>query len=87
MDIRRIIGRNLQRIRLERRLSQEELAFEADIDRTYMSGLERGVRNPTALVLDQLARALHVTICDIVSATPDRGPLPRNLPRGRRTRT
>jgi transcriptional regulator with XRE-family HTH domain len=86
MDIRRLVGRNLRRLRLERGISQEELAFQADIDRTYVSGLERGVRNPTVLVLDRLARVLDVTVCDIVVAVPERGAQPRNLRRGRRLR-
>lgn len=85
MDIRKLVGRNLRRLRLARGISQEELAFQAGIDRTYMSGLERGVRNPTVLVLDRLAQALNVTIGDIVAAALERGTPPRNLPRGRRS--
>lgn len=86
MDIRKHVGWNLRRLRLVRGISQEELAFQAGVDRTYMSGIERGVRNPTVLVLDQLAQALNVTIGDIVAAAPERGTPPRNLPRGRRLR-
>lgn len=58
MDIRRLLGRNVQRLREERGLSQEELAFEAGVHRTYLSGVERGVRNPTIGVLEKLARGL-----------------------------
>ena len=43
-------------------LSQEALAAEADLDRTYVSGLERGVGNPTVAVLDRLSRVLGVHI-------------------------
>ena len=42
-------------------LSQEEFAFECEMDRTYISGIERGVRNPTVKTLIQLARALNTT--------------------------
>ena len=60
MDLRRLVGLNVQRIRRERGLSQEELAFESDLHRTYISGVERGVRNPTLLVLQKIADALRV---------------------------
>jgi transcriptional regulator with XRE-family HTH domain len=61
MDLRKLVGRNVRRLREERGLSQEKLAFEADLHRTYISGVERGARNPTVLVLGQLAKALKVT--------------------------
>jgi transcriptional regulator with XRE-family HTH domain len=60
MDIRRQVGLNVRHIRQERGWSQEDLAFEAGLDRTYISGVERGVRNPTVLVLSELAQALKV---------------------------
>lgn len=83
MDIRKQIGRNVRRLRLARRLSQETLALEADIDRTYMSGIERGVANPSAVLLSRLAKVLKVTIGDLVAAVPDKEPVLKNLPRGR----
>jgi len=50
MDIRRQVGRNVQRIRKAAGLSQEDLAFECGLHRTYISGVERGIRKPgTAL--------------------------------------
>jgi len=39
-------------------ISQEELGFRADLDRTYVSGIERGVRNPTLKIIGRLAKAL-----------------------------
>ena len=60
MDIRRRVGINVRRFRKERDLSQEALAFECGLHRTYISGVERGVRNPTVTVLDKIARALTV---------------------------
>ena len=60
MDIRRRLARNLIRLRTEKGWSQEELADEAGLHRTYISGIERCVRNPTVLILDRLARALKV---------------------------
>jgi transcriptional regulator with XRE-family HTH domain len=83
MDIRKQIGRNVRRLRLDRRLSQEILARDADIDRTYMSGIERGVANPSAVLLSRMAKVLKVTVGDLVAAVPDKEPAPKNLPRGR----
>lgn len=60
MDIRRTLAKNLKKAREDRDLSQEELAFEANIHRTYISGVERGVRNPTVTVLAKIAKALKV---------------------------
>ncbi len=60
MDVRQRVGLNLKKFRLERGLSQEALAFECGLHRTYISGVERGVRNPTVLVLEQIAMALKV---------------------------
>lgn len=60
MDIRKRVGANLKRLRSEMGLSQEAFADVADLHRTYISGLERGVRNPTITVLEKIAKALKV---------------------------
>lgn len=60
MDIRKQLGLNVQRIRREKGLSQEELAFQSGLHRTYVSGVERGVRNPTVVVIQKFAGALGV---------------------------
>jgi transcriptional regulator with XRE-family HTH domain len=57
-DVRKTVGRNVRRLREEAGLSQEKLALEADLDRTYVSGVERGVRNPTVTVVARIAKAL-----------------------------
>jgi transcriptional regulator with XRE-family HTH domain len=61
MDIRKQVGINVRRLRERRDLSQEELGFEAELHRTYISGVERGVRNPTVTVVAKIAKALGVT--------------------------
>ena len=66
MDAKQQVGRNIQRIRKERGFSQEGLAFECGLHRTYISGVERGVRNPTVVVLDKIARALKVPATALV---------------------
>ncbi len=72
MDIRKQVGRNVRRIRRERNWSQEELAFESGLHRTYISGVERGVRNPTVLVLQEIATALDVPAAQLLEETPRR---------------
>ena len=58
----RKIGDRVRQARLGRGLSQEELAHRAGLDRSYMSGIERGVRNITVLKLQAVARALKVEL-------------------------
>jgi transcriptional regulator with XRE-family HTH domain len=57
-DWRRIVGANVRRLRTKRGLSQEQLAFDAEIHLTYLGGIERGTRNPSLLVLVRIAKAL-----------------------------
>ena len=61
-DWRSIFGRNVRRLRQQRGLTQEKLAFEAEIDLTYMGGIERGKRNPSLLVMARIAEALSVPL-------------------------
>ena len=68
MDVRERVGLNLQRLRREKGLSQEELADRADIHQTYLSGVERGKRNPTITVLQRIAAALGTDIEDLVKS-------------------
>ncbi len=67
MEIRARIGRNLRQIREEKGYSQEDLAFRSGLHRTYVSGVERGIRNPTVTVLEKLANALEVPMADLVA--------------------
>ena len=60
MDVRRRVGLNVKKYRNERGLSQEELAFESGLHRTYVSGVERGVRNPTVVIIEKIAVALNI---------------------------
>jgi len=83
MDIRRQVGLNVQRFRRERGLSQEGLAFEAEIHRTYISGVERGVRNITITVVAKIAAALKVMPHQLLAPLP-KG-TDRTDPKGRKT--
>lgn len=60
MDIRRQVGLNIKRLRTAKGWSQEELAFRAELHRTYISGIERGVRNPTVTIIARIATTLEV---------------------------
>ena len=68
MDVRVLVGRNVRHYRKAAGISQEELAHRARLDRTYVSGVERGVRNPTVLVLQDLAGALGVGPAELLKA-------------------
>ena len=84
MKVQALVARNLRRLRVLRKLSQENLAVDAQIDRTYVSRLERGLENPTVAVLERLADALDAKIGDFF-AVPAPGEKPvKPLPGGRR---
>jgi transcriptional regulator with XRE-family HTH domain len=61
-DVRRMVGRNLRRLRLAAGLTQALLAERMGVDRAYVSGLESGQRNPTILSLWHAAEALNVEV-------------------------
>lgn len=60
MDLVELLGANVRRLRKSRGMSQEELALEAGMKRSYLSDLERGTRNPSVRALGRLAEALQV---------------------------
>ncbi len=61
MDIQTRLGQNLRRLRGEKGWSQEDYADRAGIHRTYVSDIERGMRNPTITVVEKLAKPLGVS--------------------------
>jgi transcriptional regulator with XRE-family HTH domain len=66
MDIREVLARNLRKYRRDKGFSQEELAHRAEIDRTYISSLERCVYAASIDVVDRLARVLGVDAADLL---------------------
>jgi len=66
-DWRIIVGGNVRRIRQQRRMTQEKLAFEAELDLTYIGGIERGKRNPSLLAMARIAEALSVPLAKLLS--------------------
>ena len=71
MDMRKLIGRNVRRIRCALGLTQEQFAERSGFSQQYISDLERGRRNPTIVSLFELAQALDSTPVELVS--PDCG--------------
>lgn len=67
MQIRAVFAENLRRARRAIGLSQEELAYRAEIDRTYISALERGVYSATIDIVDRLAVSLGVEAADLLA--------------------
>jgi transcriptional regulator with XRE-family HTH domain len=61
-DWRAIFGNSVRRLRRQQGMTQEELAFEAEIDLTYMGGIERWKRNPSLFVMARIAKALSVPL-------------------------
>lgn len=60
MDIRVRFGKNVRALREKSGFSQEEFADKAGVHRTYQSGIERGIRAPTIVVVERIAKALGV---------------------------
>lgn len=87
MKAQALVARNLRKIRVRRGLSQESLAVDAEVDRTYVSRLERGLENPTVAVLERLAGALSIAIPDFFRVpVPGEAP-PKPLRGGRRPKS
>lgn len=66
-DLLETFGQAVRQVREEKGWSQERLAAEAGLDRTYVSGLERGRRNPALATQKRIAVALEVTLGSLVS--------------------
>lgn len=66
MDMRKLVGRNFARLRRKKGFTQEEVEARSGFSQQYLSGLERGRRNPTVITLYELAQALGVSAVDLV---------------------
>ena len=85
MKGRALVAWNLRRIRVEKGLSQEKLAFDTGVDRAYVGGLERKEENPTVDLLDKLAERLGVPLGEFfIEPSPGAKP-PKPLRAGRRS--
>jgi transcriptional regulator with XRE-family HTH domain len=84
MNGRALVAWNLRRIRVKRGLSQERLAYDAEVDRSYVGGLERREENPTVDVLDRLAKTLSVPLSEFFKRPAKNASPPKPLRGGRR---
>lgn len=66
MDMRRLVGRNVKRLREKKGLTQEKLAEISGFSQQYISGLEQGRRNPTVVTLYELSIALGTNHVELV---------------------
>jgi len=66
MDMRKLVGRNVKRFRQEKGWTQEKFAEKSGFPQQYISGLERGQRNPTIVTVYELAQALGVSHLDLL---------------------
>jgi len=64
-DITVRFGRRVRELRLRARLSQEEFAAQCDLDRTYISGIERGVRNVALRNIERIAKTLRISLAEL----------------------
>lgn len=66
MNICKTVGTNIKKLRQSKKMSQEELAFNAGIDRSYLSEIENGYKNVGIAVLELIATGLDVSVADLV---------------------
>ena len=82
MDVQKLVAHNLRRLRLQKRMSQEDLAEEAGIARSYAWKLETGEVNPTLDTLDRVAQALGGHARDLLAPPLAKEKPPKALPKG-----
>lgn len=70
MDMRRLVGSDFKRLRMQRGLTQEQAAELSGFSQQYISGLEAGRRNPTVVTVFELAHALGVTRMELLRPEP-----------------
>ena len=72
MDIRVVFGNNVRRFRLGKGISQESLAHQAEIDRTYLPSIEKGQRNVSLVVANRIANALDIDLCELIKTNGEK---------------
>lgn len=87
MDARSRIAKNLRRLRTDRQISQEHLAVDSNVDRTYISGIENGSFNPSIDILERLATALSADIVELFVPLDGNEPASPGLRAGRKPKS
>jgi transcriptional regulator with XRE-family HTH domain len=75
MDLREVFAGNLRRLRHAKGMSQDDLAYEAGVSRSYLSQLEKGAFYASLKIVDKLAVALEVEPAELLKIAPVRAPL------------
>ncbi|TPM21726.1 helix-turn-helix transcriptional regulator [Mesorhizobium sp. B2-3-5] len=84
MEVQSLVAWNLRRLRVERGISQDDLALTAGVERAYVGYLERGARNPTIVTLSKLADALSIHISQLFREPVEGENVPTTLKAGRK---
>ena len=72
MDVVQLLGANVRHYRKLKGMTQEQLALDAEMERSYVSDLERGTRNPSVVALGRLADALDIAPCKLLELQSDK---------------
>jgi transcriptional regulator with XRE-family HTH domain len=68
MDIKQKVGQRIRELRKQLELSQEGLAYKAEVDRTYVTDVENGRRNVSLEILERLIKALEVSVTEFFNS-------------------
>lgn len=68
-ELNAFLGKRIRELRLQRHMSQEELAFAAGLNPTHLSEIERGIQNPTVDTISGLASALNISIVTLFDSS------------------
>ncbi len=87
MRAAKLLAWNLRRLRVAKKLSQESLAVDAEVDVSYLSQLENGSENPSIGLVERLAGALGASFVDMFKAPAKNERAPKPLPKGRKRKS
>tara|TARA_B110000908_G_C10181706_1_gene416026 strand:+ start:70 stop:300 length:231 start_codon:yes stop_codon:yes gene_type:complete len=73
MNLQRKFGLVIKKLRLEKELSQESLANQSDIDRTYISDIEKGERNISLKIIERLSETLQISLSELFNKIEEYG--------------
>lgn len=69
MDVKIKVGQRIKELREKSKFSQKDLAYAADLDRSYIASIENGKRNVSIVNIEKISTALHITIGDFFKST------------------
>ncbi len=84
MEVRALVATNIRRLRVERGISQDDLALAAGVERAYVGHLERATRNPTIETLSKIAKAMDIHIRELFLEPREGDRPPATLKAGRK---